>query len=195
VIPVLFIVVMAAARIDVTDWMNIRKERARMLLGWFLLFIAGIFINVGVAQVLQELGWTGGLMRFLDERWLLALVWLVPFWVFYFIETRRVYGGPFREWKNIAHMIDRAEKERRMLEHALHFPESRNGQQIAVLERRIDVLEKKRKILEIGIRHGIEDGLRSNVAQRLEERLLLMRFAFTLTLSLFIVSVLVTFNY
>lgn len=194
VIPLLIVVSLAALHIDASEWITERKERARVILSWLLIFVAGILTNMGIGYFLDLLGVHGGILRSFTNKWLLSILWLTPLWVLYFKESRRVYGGPLGEWKRLQRIIARAEQERHALLASLHFPESRNAEHLAKLEKRIGVIEKQQQILESGMRHVVEEGLRSEHSQRLEERLLMMRFAFTIVCSLLVVSILSAFT-
>lgn len=194
VIPLLIVLTLATLQVNASAWIAERKERARVLLAWLLIGVAGVLINMGLGYFLSLFGVSGGILRVFTYKWFLAALWLIPLWVIYFKESRRVYGGPLGEWKRIQHVIARAEQERRTLLLSLHFPLSANADHLKKLEQRIDVLEKQQQVLESGIRHAVEEGLRSGSTQQLEERLLMMRFAFSLVTSLLIVSVLSVFT-
>lgn len=193
IIPLLIVLTLAALKLNVSDWINEGKERARATLGWLLIGVSGLLLNIGLYAWLRWLGVDGGILQLFTHRWVIALLWLTPLWVLYYTESRRVYGNQFYELRSIERALDRTERDRRSLEHALHFPESENGRHIIALEREIDALEKRRRIAESGIRHAAHDGIRGAVAERLEERLLFMRFGFTIVCSLLIVTVLALF--
>jgi hypothetical protein len=179
---------------NASSWMNERKERMRILLGWLVLGIAGLLLNSVLTEWLLLLGTSPMLLQFFLERFALAIFWLVPLWVQYFLESRRVYGNPIFEWRSLERAIDRMEHERRTLVHMLHFKDTENEAHVMQLEKQIDILEKKRRIIESGLRHSAAEGLRGEATQRLEERLLVMRFAFTIACSLLVVTALSLFS-
>lgn len=195
IIPLLIVVTLAALSVDASDWLTTRKDRMRTLLGWLLIIVSSSVLYIGIIEQLTLISGGAALPHLIEQRTLLALFWLVPLWVLYHMESRRVYGGPVREWKLIDRSIALAEKERRGLRASLHFPMSEHTRHLAQLEKQIDVLEKKRRILESALRHSVEEGLRSKVTQRLEERLLMMRFAFTIVSSLLVVTILSLFTF
>lgn len=193
IIPLLIILSLAALGVDATDWVKSRVERLHVFSGWLLVIVGGILLNIGLHEWLRWLNNAPFITQLLEERWVLASLWLVPLWIVYFRESRRVYGGPLLEWKTLARTIDRAERERRAFFLTSNIATLAQVRHLEEIERKIDELEKKRRIIESGIRHDSEEVLRGRLAQRLEERLLFMRFAFTITCSLLVVLVLSLF--
>ncbi|HXK38277.1 MAG TPA: hypothetical protein VJ579_04395 [Candidatus Paceibacterota bacterium] len=194
IIPLLIALTIAALGIDVSEWISERKERMRILLGWVIIGVAGLLIDGALTGWTEWLRLGSPMQQFFHDRFALAILWLVPLWVLYFMESRRIYGSPLLELKVYERAIDRMEYERRALIHTLHFRESANELYIAKIERQMDVLLKKRRIIESGLRHSTEESLRGKVTERLEERLLVMRFAFTVAASLLVVTVLSLFS-
>ncbi len=122
-------------------------------------------------------------------NWFIVFLWLLPIWWFYSKEKKRVLGTPALQMQHLAHKLDKLEQERRGLEVSLHIPEGTQGERIKVIESQIDILEKERRLIEEGMRYGVESGLRDDTSQRYEEEVLGMRKKFYVTLSILLIAV------
>ncbi len=193
IMPLLMAVAFAALGHDVSSWIAERKERIRLSLGWMMLILGSILINAALVFWVGYLR-HGAIFGLLSNHFLLATLLLVPLWALYIMESRRVYGGPLHELKRVERVLYRAERERRIIVRSLRFHEGYRGEQLSDIEHKIDVLEKKRNILESASRHAYDEVLRSKLTQRLEERALFLRFLLTITISLFVVSILSMFT-
>ena len=89
--------------------------------------------------------------------------------------------------KKLEASIDRLENERRGLAAILHIPYGTQAERTRELLRKIDATEKERRILEEGIRYGVDKGLEGEIRNRYEREALNLRRNWYVTLTLLLV--------
>jgi hypothetical protein len=85
--------------------------------------------------------------------------------------------------RSIEEAIVRLEEERKSLEPMLHIKEGAQEERLKTLDRHIDMLLTKRRVLEEGARYGAKSGLRGESSQAYEEMSLRVKRNFYVTLS------------
>jgi hypothetical protein len=156
------------------EWFN---SRLNDQLGTQVAHIHGLQSGVGLFG--QPLEW---------GNWFIVFLWVLPLWLYYRREKKRVLHSPALEVKQLEAKAEQLEKERRNMEVMLHLPDGDQGNRLREIEAQLDTLEKERRIYEESIRYGVESGMRDEKDQRYEEEALRLRKNWYLALTLFLIS-------
>lgn len=208
VIPLLVLLSLATANVDGLAWLTKNKERFDRASGWVFIFCTSFLITVGayahqwyystelyraalgvftsvfpgviVHGIAPAAGVFKGAIPGANVVFLALL--LVPLWWIYFKERRRIYGSPVHQIQKIERDIGHLLLEMRGHEAALHIREGGQHERVRALDRHIDTLLAKRRILEEGMRYG-GSRLENKELLMVEEESLYMRRNWYITLT------------
>jgi cytochrome c-type biogenesis protein len=210
------LVLLGALGVNCLRFISDHKQYLERAIGWAMIVVAGFIVTLG----LFTSGWwaSSGVMQFASVAilgtpflpdtsglpqagifgqplqygsWVLVALWILPMWWQYARERRRVLGSPEHELQMLEHLQNRVEEERRGLEVALHIPGGVHGARYRELERRIDSLEKTRRIIESAAAYGIGKEIRIPEVQTYEEEILHLRRNWYLAFTVLLIAVFV----
>lgn len=192
VLPLLVLATLARFGVNGTHWVADRREKLARASSVVSLVAASVLIYFGLKLFIPiasssiglavESSWGGG--------WVLLALWMLPLWIYFFKEQSRVYGNPENDLRILTQKIKEAEEESAHLEGVRQFHEPNIRNRIIQLTDQLETLQKKCALLESSLRHNATHALRGREAQRSEEKALILRFAFTISLTLLVMSML-----
>ena len=156
------------------EWFN---SQLNSQLGTSVAHVHGLQTGVGIFG--QPLWW---------GNWFIVFLWVLPLWLYYRREKKRVLHSPALEVKRLEDKAGKLEAERRNMEVMLHLPDGDQGARLKEIEIQLDSLEKERRIYEESVRYGVESGMRDPKDQAYEEEVLRMRRGKYIFIALFLIS-------